>query len=84
MGRRPRFTAPFETATARVRGRKRDPFSFPDSQTFYLGQTLIRAPRLRSPAPTSRAAAPRAGRLQPGTGGIIIKIPLKVTMATAC
>lgn len=77
MGLRPRFTAPFETATAWVRGRKRDPFSFPDSQTFYLGQTLIRAPRLRSPAPTSRSAAARRPRGQAGSNQAPVASSLK-------
>lgn len=63
-------------------------FSSPNSKTFYLGQTLICAPWLRSRAAKftlSRGEVTlQAGRLQRTTSGSIIKILLKVTMATAC
>lgn len=63
-------------------------FPFPSTETFYQNWTLIFAPWLRIHISnftlSCSEVALQAGRLQRTTSGIIIKILLKVTMATAC
>lgn len=82
------FIALFGTGNYTERSKKWNLFSFSNLKTFYLGQTLIFAPWLRSRISnftlSCSEVALQAGRLQRTTSGIIIKILLKVTMVTAC